>query len=312
MLRWEPEYAVQLVEKLIYGPTIEKAANGQLVENITNSSTLDGLASLVQSALTADLTEAAAKGLVIFEERAALSSDCLEMLSSIPPLADIIRYGEARKTDTGRLGSLLERLIVEAAIGLAYAARDLDNETTTRLAEALQTADVGIRLVKPPQDILEAWYKGLEDVLEDSRATPRIAGCVAQILYEAEKLQASDAVLLLERRLSPGATVLDAAGFLEGFFSQSAEKLIYDEGLRKAVDGWLNQLEEDDFIAHLPLMRRVFSNLDSMERKRLIIAVLGKGNQLPTGLVPAPDNGAGWARHFKVLEALLTGEKTND
>ena len=305
VVSWEPEYAVQLVEKLVYGPTIEKAANGYVIEQLDKATTLDALAELVQSAITADLKEAATRGLIVFEERAALSSDCREMLASIPPMADIIRYGEARASDTGRLSNLMERLIVEAAIALPYATRDLDAEATTQMVTVLRAADEGVRLVEPGPEVLEAWYDGLKNTLEETRVSPRVAGCVAQILYEADHLSAEEAVLLLERRLSPGTPVLDAAGFLEGFFSGTAEKLIYDEGLRKAVDQWLYQLAEEDFVAHLPLMRRVFSSLDSMERKRLITALLGKGSALPSTFVPAPDKGEGWKRHFAILQKTL-------
>ncbi|TIW18834.1 MAG: hypothetical protein E5V63_34340, partial [Mesorhizobium sp.] len=121
MLAWQPEYAVQLVENLVYGPTIEKAANGRLVQMIAAAATLDTLAALVQGAITAALSEASAAGLVALEEKAAHSSECLELLASVPPLADIIRYGEARKTETERLAGLLERLIVEGSIALPYA-----------------------------------------------------------------------------------------------------------------------------------------------------------------------------------------------
>ncbi len=112
-LAWEPEYAVRLVENLIYGPTIEKAANGRLIQMIEAAATLDTLAALVQGAITAGLSEASTAGLAALEARAARSSECLEILASVPPLADIIRYGEARKTETNRLSGLMERLIVE-------------------------------------------------------------------------------------------------------------------------------------------------------------------------------------------------------
>ncbi|TGU68349.1 hypothetical protein EN829_066610, partial [Mesorhizobium sp. M00.F.Ca.ET.186.01.1.1] len=98
------------------------------------------------------------------------------------------------------------------------------------------------------------------------------------------------------------------AAFFEGFFSGAGQRLIYDGGLRVAVDAWLGSLDEDAFVAYLPLLRRVFSNLDSMERRRLIEAVLGKRASLPAGLTPAPDGGAAWRRHFGLLGKLLAGE----
>ncbi|TJW60852.1 MAG: hypothetical protein E5V97_22770 [Mesorhizobium sp.] len=308
MLAWQPEYAVRLVENLVYGPTIEKAANGRLIQMIGAAATLDALATLVQSAITAALSEASAAGLAALEEKAAHSSECLELLASVPPLADIIRYGEARKTESERLAGLLERLIIEGSIALPYAARDLDAQAAAALMGALRKADEAIKLVEPDEHVLEAWRNGLAAVLDSSRSTALVAGCAAHLLYEAGRLSADETADLLARRLSPGTAVLDAAAFFEGFFSGAGQRLIYDEGLRGAVDAWLASLDEEAFVAHLPLLRRVFSNLDSMERRRLIEAVLGKRASLPAGLIPAPDGGAAWRRHFGLLAKLLAGE----
>jgi hypothetical protein len=307
MLRWEPEYAVRLVENLIHGPTIAKAANGRLIQMLGAAASLDALAKLVQGAITADLDEASAAGLAALEQRAALSSNCQEMLASIPPLADITRYGEARRSDSGRLAGLLERLTVEAAIALPHAARDLDADAAASLVAALRAADAGIELIEAGETILDAWRKGLADVLGNACSTPLVAGCAAHLLYQAEALKAEEAAALLQRRLSPGTPVLDAAGFFEGFFSGAGQRLIYDEDLRGAVDGWLKNLDEETFVAHLPLLRRVFSNLDGMERRRLIEAVFGRAGRLPATLAPAPDGGAGWRRHLAALRPLLTG-----
>lgn len=310
-LSWEPEYAVRLVENLVYGPTIEKAANGRLIQMIGAATSLDALAALVQGAITANLSEASAAGLATLEERAARSSECLEILASVPPLADIIRYGEARKTETTRLSGLLERLIVEGGIALHYAARDLDAQASTALVAAMRKADEAIKLVEPEQDVLDAWRNGLAAVLDGSRSTALVAGCAAHLLYEAGHLSADAAAGLIARRLSPGTPVTEAAGFFEGFFSTAGQRLIYDDGLRGAVDPWLKSLDEDAFIAHLPLLRRVFSHLDSMERRRLIEAVLGRARRLPAGLMPTPDGEGAWRRHLERLGPLLLSENGN-
>ncbi|RUW97128.1 hypothetical protein EOA30_28590, partial [Mesorhizobium sp. M8A.F.Ca.ET.059.01.1.1] len=306
-LSWEPEFAVRLVENLVHGPTIEKAANGRLIQMISAASSLDALAALVQGAITANLSEASTVGLATLEERAAHSSECLEILASVPPLADIIRYGEARKTETARLSGLLARLIVEGGIALPYAARDLDAQASSALVGAMRKADGAIKLVEPEQDVLDAWRNGLAAVLDGSRSTALVAGCAAHLLYEAGHLSAEAAAGLIARRLSPGTAVTEAAGFFEGFFSTAGQRLIYDEGLRGAVDAWLKSLDEEAFVAHLPLLRRVFSHLDSMERRRLIEAVLGRARRLPAGLTPTPDGGEAWRRHLDRLAPLLRG-----
>lgn len=307
MLRWEPEYAVRLVENLVHGPTIEKAANGRLIQALGEVQTLDALAKLVQGAITADLAEAAGAGLNALEQRAALSNNVQQMLDSIPPLADISRYGDARGSDAGRLRGLLERLIVEASISLPHAARDLDAEAAGALVKSLRGADAGIALIEAGEDVTENWRKGLFDILDNARSTALVAGCAAHLLYEADALPADAAAALLERRLSPGTPIADAAGFFDGFFSAAGQRLIYDDALRGAVDRWLNGLDADMFVEHLPLFRRTFSSLDRMERQRLIEAVLGKAGKLPASLTLPPDGGAGWRRHLEILRPILTG-----
>ncbi|TIN52955.1 MAG: hypothetical protein E5Y30_42260, partial [Mesorhizobium sp.] len=104
-------------------------------------------------------------------------------------------------------------------------------------------------LVEPEQDVLDAWRNGLAAVLDGSRSTALVAGCAAHLLYEAGHLSADAATGLIARRLFPGTPVTEAAGFFEGFFSTAGQRLIYDEGLRGAVDAWLASLDEDAFIA---------------------------------------------------------------
>jgi len=307
MLAYDPAYTVELVTKLVYGPTIEQAASGVLAEQFNSATTLSGLANGVRDALTAALPTAVDHGLDLLAQRAALSSDCQDILSTLPPLADILRYGQARATDLGSLGGLTDHLIVEASINLVYSARGLDAEGAGQLSGLIERADAGIRLIQPSQDVLNAWTRGLQATLDDGQCTPQVAGCVASLLYESGDLAAADAVDLLSLRLSPGTTVVDAAGFLEGFFASTARRLIHDDGLRGAVDRWLTGLDDDDFVAYLPLMRRVLSSLDSMERKHLMAAIQGKRPHLPSGIELAADDGAGWASHFGVLAGILTG-----
>lgn len=176
------------------------------------------------------------------------------------------------------------------------------------VADRAGEGEAGLRW---PQAGPETGRAQLAEVLESPRSTALVAGCVAHLLYEAGSLDAVGAALLLERRLSPGTPIVDAAGFFEGFLSSAGHRLIHYEALRCAVDAWLKTLGETDFIAHLPLLRRVFANLNGMERRRLIEAVLGRAGRLPASFVPAPDGGVGWQRHLQALRPLLAGGRAD-
>jgi hypothetical protein len=306
VLRWEPEFAVRLVENLVHGATIARAAAGRLSAQLANAADLQTLAARVAAALTAQLPDAAARGIALISQRAAQTSDALELLASLPPLAQVLRYGEARSTDAARLGELFSRILAQAAIALPYAARALDEAAAAAMRAAVLAANGAVALAQVAGDELVAWRIALRRLLDDQQAAPLLAGAAARLLYEAETITPAEAADLLARMFSPGRPLAAAAGFFEGFFEGSGERLIYDNALRDGVDAWLQRLDPDEFTAHLPLFRRSFANLDRMQRKRLLDALFGRATGALPGLVLASDAAAIWPVHFARVAGILT------
>jgi hypothetical protein len=311
-LRWEPEFAVRLVENLVYGPTIAQAAAGRITAEFDKASDLKALADLVFSALTAHLPDAVERGIALIEKRAAQTSDCLELLAALPPLANTVRYGQARPTDADQLASLLTRILLQGALALPYAARALDQAAASELRSVILNADGAVALAEMGGDERAAWRSALRALIDDAQVTPLIAGTAARRLYEADELTPDDATLLLGRALSPGRAVADAAGYFEGFFEGGGERLIHDKGLRAAVDRWIQGLDEQNFVEHLPLFRRAFSNLDRMQRRRLLDALFGRAGAGLPGRVLAPDAVQIWPRHLERLTAILTARPADE
>ncbi len=276
ILRWEAEFSVELVENLVYGATIAQAAAGRIIARLDESTGLSALSKLVFEALTAQLPEAAAKVSVALEHRSAQATDCYEMLTALPPISDVLRYGKAREVDTGQMSALFDRIAVGASIALHHAARGLDDEAAGMLREAIREADRAIQLVESGS--ADSWHEALQQLVSDDRATPLVAGQAARLLYEGEQLDSEAAVAWLARKLSPGTKTTDAAGFFEGFLDGAGSRLIHDAQLRGCVSHWVMNLDEETFVESLPLYRRVFSNLDAMERRRLLDAALGREN----------------------------------
>lgn len=307
-LRWEPEFAVRLVEHLVYGATVAEAANARLAEAMQAEPDLGALAELVRTATTADLPAAAGFGIAALERKAALTSDCDTLLAALPPMADILRYGEARAGTATHLAALMPRIAVQAALALPYAARNLDADAAAKLRARLLAADEAIRLAALDAETLAGWHAALRQLAGDAQATRLVAGAAAWLLYEAELLAVEEAALLLERMLSPGTPVADAAGFFEGFFAGSGQRLLHDTPLRSAVDRWLLSLDDDAFTQHLPLFRRVFSELDRMQRRRLLAAALGRGSAGESAWRLIPGAAELWPQHMaRVLDILNAG-----
>jgi len=304
-LCWEPEFAVRLVENLVYGSTIAEAAATRVMEAMRAEPELGALATLVRNAMIANLTQATAFGIAALETKAALTSDCLALLNALPPMADIVRYGEARAGTAEHLGALMPRIVVQAAVALPYAARNLDAEAAGKLRQAILAADNAIQLAQLESDVVAQWQGALQALLRDDQTTRLVAGVAARLLYEVERLGPEEATDLLGRMLSPGTPVAEAAGFFEGFFDGAGQRLIHDAQLRGAVDGWLMTLDEEAFTANLPLFRRVFSALDRAERRHLMDALFGRRGGGAKGYVLLPGAAAIWPAHEARVLALL-------
>jgi uncharacterized protein DUF5682 len=273
---------------------------------------LKAIADLVFSALAARLPEAVERGVAIFEKRAAQTSDCVQLLAALPPLANVLRYGEARQTDADQLAVLFARILAQGALALPYAARALDATAAAAMRAVITSADSAVALAEISDGERDAWRATLRSLIDDVRVAALVAGAAARLLYEAEALAPQDAALLLSRAFSPGRPVADAAGFFEGFFDGAGERLIHDKPFRDVVDIWMQSLDGERFIEHLPLFRRAFSNLDRMQRRRLLDALFGRASVGLPGRRLIDGAEEIWPRHLARLAEILTARSADE
>lgn len=309
ILEWLPEYAVTLVENLVYGSTIEQAASNKLTETLKRENSLGKLAEIIQQSLESQLHNAAETGLERLSDRATHTSDALELLDSIAPLVQIQRYGNAREISLEHIEELTQRLAVQAALALPYACRNLNEEEASRYRNSITKAHQALLLAELDDNIMEDWWQALHEVINSSLSSLLVVGLCTRLLYQATKINSETLQTLLQRALSPALPSADAARFFEGFFTDSVQQLLYDQILIEALENWLIQIDEEAFIEFLPLFRRVFSDLDPMERKRLVDTVLSgrsspqKNKTVNNHLLPL------WSEHLKVIGLLVQRDK---
>lgn len=307
-LLWEPAYAIQLVENLLYGSTIESAATAKAAAATASENQLHRLAEWIQLCLEAQLPAAAEAGLARLSERASHTSDTYALLTGIPALININRYGTARDISIGHIGELIQRLLAQATVALPYACRNLDDEEAQSFHRCLQEANQALPLIQLDSELLAQWQQALGSVAQEHQSSPLLAGLCARLLYQADNLDSDALQILFQRALSPAIATADAARFFDGFFSGAIQQLLYDELLLDAIQSWLGTLNDEDFVQYLPLFRRLFADLDSMERKRLLDTVL-KGQQKQNPIYTAlEENVPLWDQHQSHLGKLLQGE----
>lgn len=305
LLAWEPEFAVALVENLVYGTTILEAAENRMIEAVSEQSHLNKLAESALYCLEADLPKSAQKALNQLDVKAAQTSDCIELLEALPPLIHVERYGTARDINLSQVSQLVSKISVQSALALPYACRQLNEEEASHYRQVIQSAWQAIQLCDLQDDVLDHWWSAFEQLSDSPQSSSAISGLAARLLYQAEKLSDEEIKTRLQRALSPALPILEAAGYFEGFFSNATQRLLYDNGLLNIIETWLVSLTEADFVEFLPLFRRVFADLDAMERKRLMDVITGSSGLEEEGRVVIDSALSDWQGHMARLTKLM-------
>jgi hypothetical protein len=267
-LQWVPELSVSLAEALVYGGTIEQAAANAQLESSRKSTSISELAGLVRAALVADLPAAAKACIARLQETAAEATEVTELMQAVVPLVRVLRYGTARELPEAELRSLIHALSVEVNAGTRLASHNLDEDAASARVCAMRAYDEAIHLFAD-EALIDSWRQQLAVMVNDDQVAAQVAGLSLRRLHDLRAWdlnQVASAFSLHTHRETPQR----AGAFLENFLSGGSEVLLQDQPLLQLLDQWVSELDENDFVESLPLLRRSFSGFDSVARRRLM------------------------------------------
>lgn len=285
VLQWDPSFAVQIIEASRWGNSVQEAAAGKAVDRAGSAQSLPELSELVQQALLADLQEAIGPVTQALDDLAAVASDVQQLLGAIPPLAQVARYGDVRRTDAGMVDRLLERLVPRAAIGLAGACASLDDEAAQAMRKAILGVHQAIGLLAR-DSLKEEWIPALSRLAHLGSCHGLVCGLAARLLFDGQTEGLEPTALRVSQALSVGNEPAAAAAWLEGFLNQSAMVLLHDDQLWCLVDGWLEGLADKHFVRVLPLLRRAFAAFAAPERRQIGERARRPGQAAARGALP--------------------------
>lgn len=307
-LLWDPEYSVRLVEALVWGTTIEQAAGNAAQGGADETEALSTIADLVKDCLLADLPEAARHCIARLQQAAAETGEVAPLMEALPPLANILRYGTARRIPEEELRLLVTSLTEEIFIGLNHACRQLDEDSASAMFGRCGAFDRAVQILED-QRLLEDWRQALRRLCDEGAVVPLIRGFALRSLYDQGVLEEEEVSRYLSQALSPSVAPQEAGAWLEGFLTDAGQLLLHDDLLRALIDAWLIAVPEEDFDHLLPVLRRCFSAFDSMERRRLLELVRKappKARRANTVLTPTePQTDAAFAQALPLLKTIL-------
>ncbi|GAB2817843.1 DUF5682 family protein [Comamonas piscis] len=310
-MQWEPELAVRIIEASVHGATVAQAATARLRASLSPDTPLPDIAQAIDDALLANLPQLVESLIATLAERAATTGDVAQLLQALPPLANVYRYGSVRQTDTALLATVIDSLVLRAAIGLPVACMAMDEDAAAGMKGKVLAAQEALRLRgtdAQAQAAVDAWRAALRSLAMGDAAAALLRGMACRLLLDEHLLESAEVVLQFNRNLSLGAAPLDVAAWLDGFLNQQALVLLHDEAIWGAVDAWLAGLGELQFAQILPLVRRSFANFSKHERQSLgdkARRAPVAGGVAPGAALPAGDDDAPWDESRAVLALPL-------
>lgn len=268
VLQWKPEMMIEIIERGVWGNTIELAAMHLIQHKSDNAKAIAALAELIQQVIPAELFQLIEDLLHKINNLSAISADIVDLMEAIAPLANVSRYGNVRKTDMETITTLVHGLIERICIGLPNAVYGLDEETATKMFARLKSVNDTIRLLSNPA-LTELWYSTLRLVLNKTHTAAILSGCICRLLLDAKQIDAEMAAIFMNFALSKGNDSAYSAAWMEGFLSGSSHILLYDDALWNMIHAWIAQLPKQEFIENLPILRRTFAKFSPTERQSI-------------------------------------------
>ncbi|MEU4427213.1 DUF5682 family protein [Actinoplanes sp. NPDC024001] len=301
-IRWQPEFAVRLVEGSMWGTTVAAAATARVTRQARGATTLAEVTGLVETCLLADLAGAYPEVLAALDTRAALDADVHHLMAAVPALARTLRYGDVRRTDVEGLATVTAGLLGRICAGLPSAAGSLSDDAAKQLRDGVDGVHQAVSLLAD-EKLRELWLATIESlaVRPDLHGLP--AGRLTRLLLDAGRLDVAEVRRRMRLPLTVGTPPAHGAAWVEGFLSGGGLLLVHDDALLSLVDDWLADIPAEAFDDVLPLLRRTFGAFDAGERRAIGERVAGgraDRQQEATGVDPARA-----ATVLPVLSALL-------
>ncbi len=303
-LLWQPEFEVSLIEAGLWGNTLEEAASTRLVRKGADNASLEALAQMTHEAMFANLAVAVDALIGRLQAEAAVSHDILHLMQALPELAQLLRYGDVRKTSLDQVESVLHGLLTRICIGLPNATASLNAEAAERFFEHIQRTHAAVKLLDDAAR-LDLWHDTLAQLMDRHGLHPLLAGRCCRLLLQSERLDEAECARRLGLALSAASAPDEAAAWVDGFLRGSGQLLIHDETLWALIDGWVCSLSPDTFQPLLPVLRRTFASFEAPERRQMGERVKAGTSALPALALTGDLDPARAAAALPVIGQLL-------
>jgi hypothetical protein len=277
---WEPRHEATLIERSLYGPTLEEAAASMVFEALRQAAAegKGGRADLAARLLL----EACRMGLhrhtqSLLERLSGLASQDASFTSLVEALDDVLVLTVSREPLEAHhlrgIPKLAEALYQRACYLLPGLAATPDEELD-RVFDALSGLQQSVQTLGDNGDRQSLRWKGLHGLLGPADSHPGVRGAAAGLLFSDGQLTAQNLATSLAGHFDSNQRAGTAgAAFLRGLL-RTARSVLWQSPdiiskVHEALQGWT----DEHFIAQLPLLRLALADLTPRECDQVARAV---------------------------------------
>src|SRR5207248_211545 len=147
------------------------------------------------------------------QAEAAVASDVGHLMDALPPLANVLRYGNVRQTDAAAVGQVVDGLAARICVGLPYACSSLNDEAAEPMFGRLVAVNGALAVLNDPEHLAD-WRGTVTRVMERSGVHGLVAGRCCRLLLEAREMEGGEAARRLGLALSRATDPPQAAAWV--------------------------------------------------------------------------------------------------
>jgi hypothetical protein len=268
-LKWQVEFVVQIIEANSYGNTLETAVAGVVRVKAEAIKSIPELTALIEAAIPAELPPATIDELLIrLQNDAAVSSDISGLMLAIPPIVNVIRYGNVRGTRMSQVEPVFNALFQRVLVGLVASCGSLDDDAAGRRVNEIVAVQVAIDLRNNKEDNTD-WQHVLAVIAQDDSLHGMLRGRCCRLLYEQGAITNEDLATQISLAVTPALESSKVAQWLQGFLQGSGQTLLQFDPLWDILNNWLCTLSDEMFRELVVLLRRAFSDFSNPELRMM-------------------------------------------
>jgi hypothetical protein len=276
--QWTPSTDVGLVERIVYGNSLQDVATRKLDEALQAASATGDAAEVLVESVIAACPQTLSAALQACDTFASVDDDLPSLARACRALSGLSAYGTSRSRSGGgdsAIPALCRKTFSRAVLRVRDACA-VNDEGIAPVRDALRTLH-DIALSQPLVD-KQAWMDEARGLVQSYDVNPTASGLACGLLYLAQAIDDREIAQVVSQRLSNTLEPERSASFLTGFLEVNALVIVKNRPVVEALDLFIQDIEADRFPNLLPTLRRAFCVLGATERRYLLENLLAIRN----------------------------------